>query len=236
MKIIKTISLKAWPRATIAERLSKSYNERVHVTLHGEFDVSRVKDLKMKLEPEIKEKYNTRLTYTAIFTKLVSHVLRRHIIFNSVIEGDEVKVVDDINIAIAVQSEKLGLVTPVIRNVDLKTLGEVAKELEDIVTRAREGKLSLKDLTGGTFTISNLGMLGSVDGFTQIINPPQVAILGVGRIVDKPVAIGNEIKVRPMCTFSLTFDHRVIDGYHGAEFLATLKSLLEEPENVISRV
>jgi pyruvate dehydrogenase E2 component (dihydrolipoamide acetyltransferase) len=162
--------------------------------------------------------------------------LRRHIIFNSVIEGDEVKVIDDINIAIAVQSEKLGLVTPVIRNVDLKTLGEVARELEDIVTRAREGKLSLKDLTGGTFTISNLGMLDSVDGFTQIINPPQVAILGIGRIVDKPVVIGNEIKVRPMCTFSLTFDHRVIDGYHGAEFLATLKSLLEEPENVISRV
>ncbi|MCC6021989.1 MAG: 2-oxo acid dehydrogenase subunit E2 [Desulfurococcaceae archaeon] len=236
MKVVKTFSLKTWPRATIAERLSKSYSERVHVTLHAEFDVGYVRDLKVRLEPIVKEKYNTRLTYTAIFTKLVSHVLRNHIIFNSVIEGDEVKVIDDINISIAVQSEKLGLVTPVIRNVDLKNLGEVSKELNDLVSKAREGKLSIKDLTGGTFTISNIGMLGSVDGFTQIINPPQVAILGIGRIIDKPVVINGEVRVRPTCTFSLTFDHRAIDGYHGAEFLATLKSFLETPEKVVGEV
>lgn len=233
MKVVKTISLKAWPRATISERLSGSYSSRVHVTLHGEFDVGALKELKEGLEGAIERKYSTRLTYTALFIKLVAHVLRRHLIFNSIIEGDEVKVIDDINISVAVQSERLGLVTPVIRNVDAKTLGEVCLQLNDVVSRAREGRVSIKDLSEGTFTVSNLGMLGSVDAFTQIINPPQVAILGIGRIIDKPVVIGGEIKVRPLCTFSITFDHRVIDGYHGAEFLATLREFLERPREVL---
>lgn len=233
MKVIKVIPLKSWPRATIAQRLSMSYGEKVHVTLHAEFDVGNVKELRERLLPVIQERYNTRLTYTAIFTKLTAHVLRKHIVFNSVVEGDEAKVIDDINISVAVQSEKLGLITPVIRNVDTKSLGEVALQLNELVSRAREGRIAIKDLTEGTFTISNIGMLGSVDAFTQIINPPQTAILGIGRIVDKPVAIGGEVRVRPVCTFSLTFDHRVIDGYHGAEFLATLKEVLEEPLNAI---
>lgn len=233
MKVIRVISLKSWPRATLVERLSKSYNEKIHITLHAEFDVSSVKELKERLSPVIQEKYNTRLTYTAIFVKLVAHVLRKHITFNSIVEGDEAKVIDDINISVAVQSEKLGLVTPVIGNADVKSLGEVALQLNELVNRAREGKLTIRDLTGGTFTISNIGMLGSVDAFTQIINPPQSAILGIGRIIDKPIVVGGEIRVRPMCTFSLTFDHRVVDGYHGAEFLATLKEVLEKPSDVI---
>lgn len=229
MKVIRVISLKSWPRATISERLSKSYREEVHVTLHSEFDVGYVKELKGRLEPTIMEKYNTRLTYTALFIKLVSHAIVNHPIFNSIIEGDDVKVIEDVNICVAVQSEKLGLVTPVIKNANTKKLGEIALQLNELVTKAREGKLSIKDLTEGTFTISNIGILGSVDAFTQIINPPQVAILGIGRILDKPLAINNEVKIRPVCTFSLTFDHRVIDGYHGAEFLATLKSILDNP-------
>ncbi len=233
MKVIKTLSLKSWPRATIAERLSKSYEERVHVTLHGEFDIGYLKELKSRLEPIIMDKYNTRLTYTSLFVKLISHVLNNHQVFNSIIDGDEVKVIEDINICVAVQSSKLGLVTPVIRNANLRKLGEIALQLNELVSRARDGKLSIKDLAEGTFTISNVGILGSVDAFTQIINPPQVAILGIGRIVDKPLVINNEIKVRPTCVFSLTFDHRVVDGYDGAEFLATLKVFLEKPESVI---
>lgn len=233
MKVIKTLSLKSWPRATIAERLSKSYREGVHVTLHGEYEVGYLKELKERLEPVIMEKYNTRLTYTSLLVKIVSHVINNHQIFNSIIDGDEVKVIEDVNICVAVQSGKLGLVTPVIRNANLKKLGEIALQLNELVSKAREGRLSIKDLMEGTFTISNVGVLGSVDAFTQIINPPQVAILGVGRIVDKPVVINNEVRIRPTCTFSLTFDHRVIDGYHGAEFLATLKEFLEKPETVI---
>ncbi|MEM1600360.1 MAG: 2-oxo acid dehydrogenase subunit E2, partial [Sulfolobales archaeon] len=176
MKVIKTLSLRSWPRATIAERLSKSYREGVHVTLHGEYDVGRLKELKERLEPVIMEKYNTRLTYTSLLVKIVSHVINNHQIFNSIIDGDEVKVIEDVNICVAVQSSKLGLVTPVIKNANLKKLGEIALQLNELVSRAREGKLSIKDLMEGTFTISNVGVLGSVDAFTQIINPPQVAI------------------------------------------------------------
>jgi len=233
MKVVEVISLKRWPRATLVERLSKSYNEKIHITLQTEFDVGNVKEVKERLSPIIQEKYNTQLTYTTIFIKLVAYVLRKHIIFNSIVEDDEVKVIDDINISVAVQSEKLGLVTPVIRNADTRSLGEVALQLNEVVNRAREGKLTVSDLTGGTFTITNLGMLGSVDAFTPIINPPQSAILGIGRIIDKPIIIGSEIRIRPMCTFSLTFDHRVRDGYHGAEFLATLKEVLEKPFDAI---
>lgn len=233
MKVVKTISLKTWPRATIADRLSKSYSSRVHVTLHAEFNVDNLKKLKEQLEAMIQSKYGVRLTYTALFTKLVAHVLRKHLIFNSIIDGDEVKVVDNINIAIAVQSEKLGLVTPVIKDVDVKNIGEVARELNELVTKAREGRLSIRDLSEGTFTVSNLGVLASVDSFTQIINPPQVAILGIGRIADKPAVLNGEIRACSMCTFSLTFDHRVIDGYHGAEFLATLRDFLEKPGDII---
>ncbi len=233
MKVIKTISLKSWPRATISERLSKSYREGVHVTLHSEFDIGCLKEFKKKLEPIVVGKYNTRLTYTALFVKLTSHTLNNHQVFNSIIDGDEVKVVEDVNISVAVQSDKLGLVTPVIRNANLKKLGEIALQLNELVSKAREGKLGIRDMMEGTFTISNLGAVGPVDAFTQIINPPQVAILGIGRIVEKPIVVNNEIKIRPTCTFSLTFDHRVVDGYHGAEFLATLKSYIENPESVI---
>lgn len=236
MNVIKVIYLNKWPRATIRERLSKSYSEKVHVTLHAEFDVERIKELKDKLTSLIQEKYGARLTYTAIFVKLVAHVLRKHIDFNAVVEEDEVKVIDDININVAVQSEKLGLVTPVIRNVDKKTLGTIAVELNDVVDRAREGKLTIRDMKDGTFTITNFGMLGSVDAFTPIINPPQVAILGIGRIIDKPMVIDGQIAIRPTCTFSLTFDHVVIDGYQAAEFLATLKNMIDNPMDAMGEL
>lgn len=236
MNVIKVIPLNKWPRATIRERLGKSYAEKIHVTLAAEFDVSSVKELKDKLAPIIQEKYSTKLTYTALFLKLTAHALRRNILLNAIVEGDEAKVIEDININVAIQSEKLGLVAPVIRNVDAKPLGSVAVELNDLIIRAREGKLTLKDMRDGTFTVSNLGMLGSVDMFTPIINPPQVAILGIGRIVDKPVVINGQIEIRPVCTFSLTFDHAVVDGYHAAEFLATLKDMLRKPEGAVGEL
>ncbi len=234
MKVVRTIFLNKWPRATISEHLLTSYRDKVHLTFHLELDVCKVKKLKQKFTQSVKEKFETRLTYTGIFTKLVPFVLRENLDFNSVSEGNEVRVIDDINVNVAVQSEKLGLVTPVIRNVDKKTLGEIALELNTIVEKTRRGNISISDLKGGTFTISNIGMLNSVDSFTQIINGPQTAILGIGRTVNKPVAIDEEIEVRPVCSFNLTFDHRVIDGYHGAEFLALWKTIIENPSVYIT--
>lgn len=227
--VVQVISLKKWPRATIAKRLSESYLSKVHVTLTMEADILAVKKAREQLKEKVKKEYNARLTYTALFVKLVAHALRKHLILNSIVEGDEAKVIGDINISVAVQSPKLGLVVPVVRQVDTKPIGQVALELNTIAEKAREGKITIDEMMGGTFTITNLGMLRSVDAFTPIINPPQSAILGIGRIIEKPWVVNGKIEIRPTCTFSLTHDHRVIDGYPAAEFLATLKSILENP-------
>ena len=191
--------------------------------------MSRVKEAKEKLKNEIEEKYGVTLSYTGILIKLVSEALRQHMSLNSIIEEDEVKIIENINISVAVQSEKLGLIVPVIRDADKKSLGVVSKELDDIAEKARKGTLTFDEVVGGTFTISNLGMLDSVDSFTPIINPPQSAILGVGRIIDEPVVVNGKVEVTPMCTFSLTVDHRLIDGYPASQFLATLKENIGDP-------
>jgi len=227
--VVQTISLKKYPRATIATRLYESYSSKVHLTFSVKLDVSRVKEAKERLEKEIEEKYGANLSYTGILLKLVSKALRQHLILNAIMEEDEARVIGNINISVAVQSEKLGLVVPVMRDVDKKPLGIISKELDEIAEKARKGTLTFDDVVGGTFTVTNLGMLDSVDSFTPIINPPQSAILGVGRIVDETVVVDGKVEVRPMCTFSLTVDHRLIDGYPASQFLAALKKIISNP-------
>ena len=227
--VVQTISLKKYPRAAIARRLYQSYSTKVHLTLSVKLDMSRVKEAKEKLKNEIEEKYGVTLSYTGILIKLVSKALRQHMNLNSIIEEDEVKIIENINISVAVQSEKLGLIVPIIRDADKKPLGVVSKELDEIAEKARKGTLTFDEVVGGTFTISNLGMLDSVDSFTPIINPPQSAILGVGRIIDEPIVVNGKVEVGPMCTFSLTVDHRLIDGYPASQFLATLRENIGNP-------
>ena len=227
--VVQTISLKKYPRATIATRLHQSYSTKVHLSFSVKLDMSRVKEAKEQLKKEIEGEYGANLSYTGILIKLVSKALRQHMNLNSIIEDDEAKVIENINISVAVQSEKLGLVVPVMRDVDKKPLGVVSKELDEMAEKARKGTLTFDDVVGGTFTISNLGMLDSVDSFTPIINPPQSAILGVGRIIDETVVVNGRVEVRPVCTFSLTVDHRLIDGYPASQFLATLKKFVSDP-------
>ena len=227
--VVQTISLKKYPRATVARRLYQSYSSKVHLTLSVKLDMSRVKEAKEKLKKEIEERYGAPLSYTGILIKLVSKALRQHMNLNSIIEEDEAKVIENINISVAVQSEKLGLIVPIMRDVDKKPLGVVSKELDEIAEKARKGTLTFDEVVGGTFTVSNLGMLDSVDSFTPIINPPQSAILGVGRIIDETVVVNGKVEVKPMCTFSLTVDHRLIDGYPASQFLATLKKIIGNP-------
>ena len=227
--VVQTISLKKYPRATIATRLHQSYSTKVHLSFSVKLDMSRVKEAKEQLKKEIEEKYGANLSYTGILIKLISKALRQHMNLNSIIEDDEAKVIENINISVAVQSEKLGLVVPVMRDVDKKPLGVVSKELDEMAEKARKGTLTFDDVVGGTFTISNLGMLDSVDSFTPIINPPQSAILGVGRIIDETIVVNGRVEVRPVCTFSLTVDHRLIDGYPASQFLATLKKIVSDP-------
>jgi len=227
--VVQTISLKKYPRATIATRLHQSYSSKVHLTLSVKLDMSRVKTAKEELEKRIEEKHGAGLSYTGILIKLVSKALRQHMHLNSIMEEDEAKVIGNINISVAVQSEKLGLVVPVIRDVDKKPLGIISRELDEIAEKARKGTLTFDEVVGGTFTVTNLGMLDSVDSFTPIINPPQSAILGVGRIIDETVVVNGKVEVRPICTFSLTVDHRLIDGYPASQFLATLKKIISDP-------
>lgn len=227
--VVKTISLKRYPRATVAKRLHQSYSSKVHLTLSVKLDMSKVKEAKEELKKEIEEKYGATLSYTGILIKLASKALRQHMNLNSIIEEDEAKVIENINISVAVQSEKLGLIVPIMRDVDKKPLGAVSKELDEIAEKARKGTLTFDEVVGGTFTISNLGMLDSVDSFTPIINPPQSAILGVGRIIDETIVVNGKVHVTPMCTFSLSVDHRLIDGYPASQFLATLKRIIGNP-------
>ena len=167
------------------------------------------------------------LTYTDLLVKVVAHALREHPRINSTLAEDGIHLIDQINIGVAVALED-GLVVPVLTNADQKGLSVISRETKEIAEKARNNQLNPADLRGGTFTLTNLGMFG-IDTFTPIINPPECAILGVGRIVKKPVVHEDEIKIRSMMGFSLSFDHRIVDGAPAAQFLQTVTTYINEP-------
>jgi len=226
VRIAEVVPLKGI-RKIIAERLSHSYREAVHVAMTTEVDMTETMRLRRRLLPEIEEKAKVSLSYTDMLVKAVAIALKRNPIVNSMLDGDQIKIIKDINIGVAIAVED-GLIVPVVRNADEKSLVEIALCLRDFTEKARQHRLSLDDVSGGTFTISNLGMFG-IDTFRPIINPPQSAILGVGAINDKPVVVNGQISIRPLMTLSLVFDHRVFDGVPAAIFLKTLKEILENP-------
>ena len=158
---------------------------------------------------------------------MTATALKGNPIINSRIEGDQIHLLEEINIGVAIALED-GLIVPVVHHADGKSLAEIASTLRDLTQRTREGKLSLEDVGGGTFTLSNMGMLG-IDKFNPIINPPECSILGVGRTVEKPVAQKGEIRIRPMAWLSLSSDHRIVDGSTAALFLNHVKKLVEDP-------
>jgi pyruvate dehydrogenase E2 component (dihydrolipoamide acetyltransferase) len=202
-------------RKTAAERVSMSARTAPHSTITMEVDMSNA----AKLREE------TGASYTDILVKAVAKALEEHPCLNSTLQDDQIKIYKDINIGVAVATEK-GLVVPVIRNADKKTLTQIASTLKELVEKAREGKLAKEDVAGGTFTVTNLGMYG-VEVFIPIINPPEAAILGVGKVTEKPVIENKEIKIKPTMHLSLSFDHRIVDGAPAAKFLQKIKQLLE---------
>jgi len=214
-KVKQTIPLSGL-RRTIAERLSTSFRTAPHSTVMMEVNVSKA--------TEIHEK--TRISFTAIIVKAVAKALTEHSMINSTLKGDRIEVFEDINVGVAGATDG-GLVVPVIRNVDGKTLNDIDVAIKELTEKAKQGKLSREEVTGGTFTISNLGIC-SVDFFTPIINPPEAAILGVGRVVEKPVAFHGKIEVKPMATLSLSYDHRIIDGAPAGKFLLSVKEKIEK--------
>ncbi|MBM7607403.1 pyruvate dehydrogenase E2 component (dihydrolipoamide acetyltransferase) [Lysinibacillus composti] len=214
-------------RKIVAQRMANSAFTAPHVTITSEIDMNQVIELRKQLLPIIEQEVDYRLSYTEIIVKAVAQALLKNPVVNASIQDDQIVLHQHAHIGLAVALEN-GLVVPVIRHVEQKGLAELTKTCKTLGVKAREGKLAHNEITGGTFTISNLGMY-AVDAFTPIINQPESAILGVGRIIEKPVVNGGEIEVRSMMVLSLSFDHRVIDGAPAAQFLTDLKTILENP-------
>lgn len=217
---------RAW--RIMAQRLEESWRTIPHFYLQREVDASRLIEWRAALMKRSAEK----ITYTDLLVKLVAEALHQHPQVNAMWIDDTIVFNNHINIGLAVAVED-GLVVPVIHDADRCSLTELASRREIIVARAHDGKLTLDDIQGGTFTISNLGMYG-VDSFSAIVNPPQAAILAVGRIADRAVPVNGQLNIRPQMTLNLSCDHRVVDGARGAKFLDTLVELIEEPLGLIS--
>lgn len=213
-------------RKTIAERMLASWQQIPHVTLTREIDVTPLLAAMARLAPDA-ERLGVRLGLTPFLIKLTAAALRRHPELHAWCDGQTIIRHQEVHMGVAV-SVPGGLLVPVIRQADRKELSAIARELAELSARAREQRLTAAEVQGGTFTISNLGMMG-VDGFTPLLNPPQTGILGVGRIVEKPRFRGEQLEKRSLAVFSLSFDHRALDGAEAAAFLQTLDSYIEEP-------
>jgi len=213
-------------RKVIAQRMSESWHTSPMVTLNSEADAHNLKLLRSNLRSAFESK-GVNLSYNHILLKICAQVLTEFPLFNARLEGDEVVLQNEVNIGLAIALED-GLIVPAVKNVARKGLFQIAVETEELIERARGNKLTPDDISGGTFTITNLGMF-DVRDFTPIINPPQCAILGVGAMIDRPVAIDGEVVIRPIMVLSLTFDHRIVDGAQGAQFLKRVKELVQNP-------
>jgi pyruvate dehydrogenase E2 component (dihydrolipoamide acetyltransferase) len=212
-------------RKTIATRLAQSLGPVPHFYLTIEVDMRRAKELRESantLEPELK------LTYNDVIVKACASALRFHPEVNASFRGDAIRRHNRVHIGMAVSIEAGGLITPVIRDADGKSLQEISRESKQLVARARIRKLLPEDYTGATFSVSNLGMMG-IDEFSAVINPPEGAILAVGAVVEKPVVAEGRVEIGTRCRLTLSCDHRVVDGATGAKFLGTLKQILENP-------
>jgi pyruvate dehydrogenase E2 component (dihydrolipoamide acetyltransferase) len=202
-------------RKTTAERLSFSARNAPHSHIIMEADMTNAAKLHETMQ----------FSFTDMLVKAVAKALRDHSIVNATLEDERIKVYEDINVGVAVDTGK-GLVVPVVRNADKKSLREVSSAVKELVEKAREGKLTKEDMTSGTFTITNLGMF-EVDLFIPIINPPETAILAVGKVTEKPVVINGQITIKPVMTLTLAYDHRIVDGAPAARFLQRTKQILE---------
>jgi len=212
----------------MAERTTQSWTTVPHFFVVREVDATTLREEHDKLAPIVHSSYGVKLTYTDLLAALVARVLAKHPRLNASWIGDKIRDNPDVNVAIAIAVDD-GVVAPVIHRADASDLGKVALQRYQLTEKARSGKLHPADLSGGTFTISNLGMLG-VDAFSAVIVPPQAAILAVGRIMDRVVAADGHPAIHPMMTLTLSSDHRVVDGAHVAMFLQDLAQAIEDPQ------
>ena len=218
-------------RKKLSQRLVSVKNETAMLTTFNEVDMSAVMALRKKYQKQFIETHDIKLGFMSFFTKAVSEALKAHPAVNSMIDGEEILTPDYADIAIAVQTPK-GLMVPVIRNAESMGLAEIEKKLMELANKARSGKISLDEMTDGTFTITNGGVFGSLLS-TPIINPPQSGILGMHNIVERPVAVNGKVEIRPMMYIALSYDHRVIDGKDSVGFLVKIKEMIENPHKML---
>ena len=215
-------------RKTISRRLVEAKNGTAMLTTFNEVDLTEVMAIRKKYKETFKEKHGIGLGFMSFFTKAVAIALQDYPAVNSyIVDGDHIEYHDFVDISIAVSTPK-GLVVPVIRNAETLSLKGIEQEVRRLAILGRDGKLTMADMTGGTFTISNGGVFGSLMS-TPIINPPQSAILGMHKIQQRAMVIDGEVKVRPMMYLAVSYDHRIIDGKEAVSFLVRIKELLEEP-------
>ena len=222
-------------RAKVAERLLQATQTTAMLTTFNEVDMSAVMELRNKYKDAFEKQHDgTRLGFMSFFVRASVEALKRFPAVNASIDGNDIIYHGYQDIGVAVSSDR-GLVVPVLRDADAMSLADIEKSIRDYGLKARDGKLSIEEMTGGTFTISNGGVFGSLLS-TPILNPPQTAILGMHKIQERPMAVNGEVKVLPMMYLALSYDHRMIDGKEAVQFLVTIKDLLEDPARIFLEV
>jgi 2-oxoglutarate dehydrogenase E2 component (dihydrolipoamide succinyltransferase) len=218
-------------RRKIAERLVSVKNDTAMLTTFNEVDMKPIMDLRSKYKDAFAKHHDVNLGFMSFFTKAVTEALNIFPAVNGMIDGNEIVYHNYADIGVAVSSPK-GLMVPVVRNAEQMSLAEIEKEIKRLAIKARDGKITPDEMTGGTFTITNGGVFGSMLS-TPIINPPQSAILGMHNIVERPVAINGKVEIRPIMYLALSYDHRIIDGKESVGFLVKVKEMLENPERML---
>ena len=218
-------------RKRIAENLLQAQHATAHLTTFNEIDMTEISALRARLKEKVEKEHGVKLSFMPFFAKAATLALKAYPVVNAQIDGDSIIYKHYVNLGIAVASDA-GLVVPSVKNADALGIIGISKEIAAIAKRARETRLTMDDLTGGTFTITNGGVFGSLLS-TPIINSPQVAILGLHKIQDRPMAIGGKVEIRPMMYAALSYDHRIIDGQQAVLFLVKLKELMEDPASML---
>ncbi len=218
-------------RKKLAQRLVSVKNETAMLTTFNEVDMSAIYAMRVKYKDKFKEVYGTNLGFMSFFTKAVTEALNLFPAVNAMIDGEEIVYHKYADIGIAVSAPK-GLVVPVVRNAEKMSLAEIETAIKNLAVKARDNKITLEDMNGGTFTITNGGVFGSMMS-TPIINPPQSAILGMHNVVERPVALNGQVVIRPMMYVALSYDHRIIDGRESVGFLVKVKEMLENPAKML---
>ena len=218
-------------RKRIAEHLLEAQHSTAHLTTFNEVDMTAVMRLRDRLKERVEKEHGVKLTFMPFFVRAACMALKSYPIVNAQIDGDSIVYKHYVHMGVAVASDQ-GLVVPVVKDADTKGLVQISRDIIDVAKRARDNKLAMDDLTGGTFTITNGGVFGSLVS-TPILNYPQSGILGLHKIQDRPVAVDGTVEIRPMMYIALSYDHRIVDGQQAVLFLVRVKELVEDPGSML---